>query len=66
MPDSSGLTASNDEKLIQDTLRGDNSSFGVIVQRYWNMALALALSRVGDITEAEDVAQESFIKAYSQ
>jgi RNA polymerase sigma-70 factor (ECF subfamily) len=66
MPDNSGLTAADDEKLIKNTLRGDNSSFGVIVQRYWSMATALALSRVGDVAEAEDIAQESFIKAYSQ
>ena len=66
MPDNSGLTAANDVKLIKDTLQGDNSSFGVIVQRYWNMAIALALSEVGNITQAEDIAQESFIKAYSQ
>jgi RNA polymerase sigma-70 factor (ECF subfamily) len=66
MLDNSGLNAADDEKLIRDSLRGDTSSFGVIVQRYWKMAVALALSRVGDINEAEDVAQESFIKAYSQ
>ena len=66
MPNNPGLIAANDEKLIKDTLQGDNSSFGVIVQRYWSMVVALALSRVGDVTEAEDIAQESFIKAYSQ
>jgi RNA polymerase sigma-70 factor (ECF subfamily) len=66
MPDDPGLIAADDEKLIKDVLRGETSSFCVIVQRYWNMAVALALSRVGDITEAEDIAQESFIKAYSQ
>ncbi|KPL21758.1 MAG: hypothetical protein AMJ75_09385 [Phycisphaerae bacterium SM1_79] len=64
MPDSPELTAVSDEHLVTTTLRGDIASFGTIVERYWNMAVALALSRIGDLVEAEDVAQESFIKAY--
>jgi len=64
MPDSPELTAVSDEHLVTTTLRGDIASFGTIVERYWNMAVALALSRIGYLVEAEDVAQESFIKAY--
>jgi RNA polymerase sigma-70 factor (ECF subfamily) len=66
MPDSPKLTAVGDENLIAATLRGDIASFGTIVERYWDMAIALALSRIDDLVEAEDVAQESFIKAYVQ
>jgi RNA polymerase sigma-70 factor (ECF subfamily) len=40
--------------------------FGIIVERYWNMIVALALTKIGDPAEAEDIAQESFMKAYSQ
>ena len=54
-----------DEQLVRATLRGDTSAFGVIVERYWNMIVALALTKMGDPAEAEDVAQESFLKAYS-
>ena len=64
MPDSRNLTTTSDEQLITATLRGDISSFGTIVERYWDMAVALALSRIDDRIEAEDVAQESFINAY--
>jgi RNA polymerase sigma-70 factor (ECF subfamily) len=47
-------------------LLGENSAFGKIVERYWNMVVALALSKIADPAEAEDIAQESFMKAYSQ
>ncbi len=65
MPDSLEMTAAGDERLIAAALRGDAASFGLIVERYWNLAVALALSRIEDITEAEDIAQESFIKVYA-
>jgi RNA polymerase sigma-70 factor (ECF subfamily) len=60
------LTAASDEDIIAATLQGDITSFGIIVERYWNMAVALALIRIADPVEAEDIAQESFLKAYSQ
>jgi RNA polymerase sigma-70 factor (ECF subfamily) len=66
MPDESKLTTADDEQLIAAALNGDASSFGAIVERYWNMAVALAMTRIDDPIEAEDAAQESFIKAYSQ
>jgi RNA polymerase sigma-70 factor (ECF subfamily) len=47
-------------------LSGDTSAFGTVVERYWNMVIGLALSKIADPTEAEDIAQESFLKAYSQ
>lgn len=66
MADQIGLTMAPDEQLVQATLRGDASAFGAIVERYWNMIVALALTRIADPVEAEDIAQESFLKAYSQ
>jgi len=59
-------TMTGDEQLISATLGGDIAAFGTIVQRYWNMVVGLALSKIADAAEAEDVAQESFLKAYSQ
>lgn len=55
-----------DEQLVRAVLNGDASAFGAIVERYWNMLIALALSKISDAAEAEDIAQESFLKAYSQ
>jgi RNA polymerase sigma-70 factor (ECF subfamily) len=55
-----------DRQLVRAALLGETSAFGAIVKRYWNMVVALALSKVSDAAEAEDIAQESFLKAYSQ
>ncbi len=66
MADESTQRAPADEQLVLAALRGDVASFGVLVERYWTMAFALALSRVHDRMEAEDIAQESLLRAYSQ
>lgn len=66
MPKTPEMTLASDEDIIKATVGGDIGGFGTIVERYWNMVVALALSRVDDPAEAEDIAQESFLKAYSQ
>ncbi|MBN2138083.1 MAG: sigma-70 family RNA polymerase sigma factor [Sedimentisphaerales bacterium] len=65
MTNDPGQINRNDESLIGIVLGGNRSAFGTIVERHWNMVMALALSKVGEVAEAEDVAQESFLKAYS-
>ncbi len=55
----------DDEMLIREVLGGDIAVFGTIIERYWNMVVALAMSKVADAAEAEDIAQDSFLKAYS-
>jgi RNA polymerase sigma factor (sigma-70 family) len=59
-------TMTSDEQLISATLGGDMTAFGTIVERYWNMVVGLAMSKIAEPAEAEDIAQESFLKAYSQ
>jgi len=44
--------------------RGDTAAYGKLVTRYQGHAYGLAYSIVGDWTEAQDIAQEAFIKAY--
>lgn len=66
MPNNSKMVVGSDAQLVEAALSGDTASFGKIVERYWKMAVSLTLSKINDITEAEDIAQESFIKAYSQ
>ena len=65
MPQDRRRSNEEDGRLIAAALDGDSVSFGKIVERYWRMAVALALRRTGDASEAEDIAQESFIKAYA-
>ena len=66
MTDEFKQTLSSDEQLISATLGGDMTAFGTIVERYWNMVVGLAMSKIGEPAEVEDIAQESFMKAYSQ
>ena len=66
MADELKQPAASDEQLVVATLRGNTPAFGRLVQRYWKMVFALALSRIKDRTEAEDIAQDSFLKAYAR
>ena len=53
-----------DVELIQETLGGNLNAYGILTERHWPLALSLALSRLENSSDAEDVAQCSFIKAY--
>ena len=66
MADGLKQNIAGDHQLVRAALLGEKSAFGKIIERYWNMVVALALSKVSDAAEAEDIAQESFLKAYSQ
>ncbi len=66
MADESKQPTARDEQLIGLALSGQTAAFGTIVERYWKMVVAMALTRIADPADAEDVAQESFLKAYSQ
>ena len=58
----------NQEALhyIQKVRNGDHAAFAFLVEGYKKMAYTIALRIVENEGEAEDVAQESFIKAYQQ
>ena len=66
MTEGVATTKATDERLVRATLAGDISAFGTLVDRYWKMMFAIALNKIADPTEAEDIAQESFLKAHSQ
>ncbi len=55
----------DDRMLVAGAIGGNKECFGILVNRYWNTAVALAISRLVDPVQAEDVAQESFIRAYA-
>jgi RNA polymerase sigma-70 factor (ECF subfamily) len=54
----------SDAKLVEMVQRGDRSAFNVLVLRYQHKVLKLVTRYVRDPVEAEDIAQEAFIKAY--
>jgi RNA polymerase sigma-70 factor (ECF subfamily) len=54
----------NDAKLVEMVQRGDKAAFNVLVLKYQHKVLKLVTRYVRDQAEAEDIAQEAFIKAY--
>ena len=54
----------NDDYYIAKTLNGDTQSFGILVKNYQTMVFSLALKMVKQREEAEEVAQDTFIKAF--
>jgi RNA polymerase sigma-70 factor (ECF subfamily) len=53
-----------DQLLVERVQRGDKKAFELLVSKYQRKLMRLVLRLVRDQAEAEDVVQESFIKAY--
>src|SRR5882757_4667543 len=62
-PDSS-LAAISAEELAVRARDGSRVSFDELVVRYRPRLVAFLTRRLGDAAEAEDVAQETFLRAY--
>lgn len=54
----------NDQELVRRVQAGDQSAFNLLVLKYQHRVLKLVGRFVNDAAEAEDVAQEAFLKAY--
>ncbi|KAA3653820.1 MAG: RNA polymerase sigma factor RpoE [Rhodocyclaceae bacterium] len=53
-----------DQQLVERVQRGDKQAFGLLVSKYQRKLLRLLSRLIRDPAEVEDVAQETFIKAY--
>lgn len=53
-----------DEELVLRVQQGDKSAYDILVLRYQHKIVQLVNRYVKDHSEAQDVAQEAFIKAY--
>ncbi len=56
------MRETTDEELMQAVAGGDLEAFNELVLRHQDLAWKLAYRFLGDAIEAEDVAQESFLK----
>ena len=59
-----GALQDPDNHLIQRTREGDRSAFNQLVLKYRGRVMGVAARMLGDRVEAEDLAQEVFVKAY--
>lgn len=53
-----------DQQLVERVQKGDKKAFDLLVLKYQHKVLAVISRFVRDHAEAQDVAQEAFIKAY--
>lgn len=59
------MSTLEDQHYINLIIQGDSNAFAVLVDRYKNMIFTLALKMVKNREEAEEVAQDTFIKIYN-
>lgn len=54
----------SDIQLIEDTLAGNDTAFGVLVRKYQKSVHAFVWSKTQDFHYAEEITQDVFIQAY--
>lgn len=53
-----------DEHLINKVIKGENNAYAILVDRYKHMVFTLALRILKNREDAEEIAQDTFLKAY--
>ncbi|MGI9530328.1 RNA polymerase sigma factor [Lutimonas sp.] len=56
----------SDQKYIDRVLQGDTNAFAYLINKYKDMSYTLAIKIVKSHEDAEEVAQDSFLKAYEK
>jgi RNA polymerase sigma-70 factor (ECF subfamily) len=57
---------SSDQNYIDKVLGGDTNAFSYLIEKYKNMAYTIAIKIVKNNEDAEEIAQDSFLKAYNK
>jgi RNA polymerase sigma-70 factor (ECF subfamily) len=58
--------ADADEELVLQSQNGDLAAFEALIRNYQHMVHSLTFRMTGSLADAEDLAQETFIRAYEQ
>ena len=58
------MTTINDQTYIEKVLKGDTNAFAFLVEKYKVMVFSLAMKMLKSREEAEEISQDTFIKAY--
>ena len=56
----------DDAQLIRNILSGDESAFSTLIQKYQKRVHALAWRKIGDFHHAEEITQDTFLRAYTK
>ena len=56
----------NDVQLIRKILSGDDAAFGILVEKYQKSIHALAWRKIRDFHYAEEIMQDTFLRAYQK
>jgi RNA polymerase sigma factor (sigma-70 family) len=56
----------SDAELVAECLNGSRDAFGQIVERYQTLIGSIAYCATGDVSQSEDLAQETFVSAWKQ
>ena len=56
------MPGSDDDRLIERVAAGDRAAWGALVERHLAAVVGFAWYQLGDRAEAEDVAQETFVR----
>ena len=56
----------SDAELIQRVLSGDDTAFSTLMRKYQKPVHALVWRKIGDFHIAEDITQDTFLKAYQK
>ena len=54
----------NEAELLQASLGGSREAFGSVVERYQSLICGITYSATGDVGKSEELAQETFIRAW--
>ncbi|RLD73869.1 MAG: RNA polymerase subunit sigma-24 [Bacteroidetes bacterium] len=60
------MGAFTDQIYIDKVLQGDTNAFAYLIDKYKNMVYTISIKIVKDHEDAEEIAQDSFLKAYQK
>ena len=60
------METEDDVQLIHAVLAGDDSAFDILVEKYEKSVHALAWRKIGDFHHAEEITQDTFLRAYQK
>ena len=58
------MSSQNEARLVEAALSGDKLSFSLLVDKHQQIVISLARQRTLNSSDAEDIAQETFLRAY--